>query len=242
MTVQSVLSKVTKAAIALPVVAAGLALNAGSAEAAGLTGGFQINNFATTVNLGINAGSQNTNAVDLVFVNPLGDAEVALSAQEGDFIGFESAFIKDLIPADIQTVNSFLDLSIGEPAPFDSNVQDGLITFDVTSNDGLDITQQVDNLIAIDISLGGIFNTNANDPGTNETSKGQAIFTLQYAENGITVEDFTARLQAGEIFEDIAFSAAAFTATGVPEPTTILGLLAVSGLAGAAIRKRKADA
>ncbi|MGK7926313.1 MAG: PEP-CTERM sorting domain-containing protein, partial [Spirulina sp.] len=136
-------------------------------------------------------------------------------------------------------VVSFLDLSLNLPGT-PGNTADGLLTFDVTSNDGLDITQQVQNLIAIDISLGGIFNTNAGSPN-NETSYGQAIFTLQYAEDGITVDSFQTRLAAGEIFEGITFSGAAFTATGIPEPATVLGLLAVTGLAGTAIRKRKAD-
>ncbi|MGK7927496.1 MAG: hypothetical protein AB4290_20015, partial [Spirulina sp.] len=98
MTVQSTLfSKITKAAIALPVVAAGLAFNAGSAEAAGLTGRFQIGNFLTTANLGIDAGNQNTGVPDLVFTSLIpGDPEVLLTQQEGDFVGYNSAFINDL--------------------------------------------------------------------------------------------------------------------------------------------------
>lgn len=235
MTVQSIFSKITKATVALPIVAttiaAGLAFNTGAAEAAAMKGSFQIGGFASKINLS-NAG--------IDFVNPLTDplAEVEITSQTGDFVGFQSAFIKDLIPVDLAPITSFLDLSVGQPSPFDFNVADDVFTFDVVTSTGLQVAQADPGVLALSVELDGFFISD-----TLDKSNGQAILTFQFAEQGITVEAFEARLAGGEEFNGITFSGAAFTAMAdVPEPATILGLLAVSGLAGTAIRKRKEDA
>jgi hypothetical protein len=240
MTVQSIFSKITKAAIALPVVAtsiaAGLSFNTGSAEAAGLSGSFQINGFSSLIEL-------SNQGIDFV-PNPLfgladdAPTEVQLTAQTGDFVAFNSAFIADLIPVDLAPINPFLDLSTGAPAPFFANDQDGESTFNVTKNSGLLISQEEFGVLGLSVELDGLFDN------YGEMSKGQAILTFQIADPGITIEEFENRLAGGEVFTNVTFSGAAFTAVaeGVPEPATILGLLAVSGLAGTAIRKNKSDA
>jgi hypothetical protein len=230
MTVQSTLfSKITKAAIALPVVV-GMTLAAGSAEAAGLAGSFQIGNLFTKINL-------SNEGID--FSNPLTDplAEVEITSATGDFVGFQSAFIKDLLPSNLAPIESFLDLSVNQAFPLGAlNVADDVFTFDVVTSSGLLVSQADFGVLGLSVELDGLFISD-----TGETSTGQSILTFQFAEAGITVEDFEARLAGGEEFDGITFSGAAFTATtDIPEPATILGLLAISGLAGTSIRKRKA--
>ncbi|MEM9538261.1 MAG: PEP-CTERM sorting domain-containing protein [Cyanobacteria bacterium P01_E01_bin.42] len=232
MTLQSIFSKVTKAAVALPIIAASLAFNAGSAEAGGLSGSFQINGFSSLIEL-------SNQGIDFV-PNPLfgldedAPTEVQLTAQTGDFVAFNSAFIADLIPVDLAPISPFLDLSTGAPAPFFTNDQDGESTFNVVANSGLMVSQEDPGVLGINVELDGFFEH------LGETSVAQAILTFQIADPGITVEEFENRLAGGEVFDDVTFSGAAFTAVAdVPEPATILGLLAVSGLAGTAIRKRK---
>ncbi|MBP0022290.1 MAG: PEP-CTERM sorting domain-containing protein [Cyanobacteria bacterium SBLK] len=230
MKLPAILSKVAKAAIALPLVTASLAFNAASAEAGALSGSFQIGSLFTKLNLSKDG---------LDFSNPYTDpAEVLISGATGDFVGFNSAFIADLIPIDA-TPTPFLDLSVAIPFPDAQKSADGKYVFNVTQSSGLIVTQEEAGVLGINVELDGVFRVDANDASLGQ-SKGQSILTFQLAEAGITVTSFERRLASGEIFSDLTFSGAAFTATeDVPEPGAILGLLAVGGIAGTTMCKQK---
>ncbi|MBP0021912.1 MAG: PEP-CTERM sorting domain-containing protein [Cyanobacteria bacterium SBLK] len=223
MTVQSIFSKVTKAAVALPIVAAGLAFNVGSAEAGALIGSFQIDNNDTLINL-------TKNEIDFVHPDYDPDGFIALKAQTQSFVGIETAFIKDLIPIDLAPIENFFLFDDGS-------------SFDVVQNAGLKVENSnpfATGLVDLTVALAGIF-----ESSTGEKSQGVANITFQFGEQGLTANKFITDLNNGREFKNLTLSGTAIAiaeVVDVPEPATILGLLAVSGLAGTAIRKRKEEA
>ncbi|MEM8605279.1 MAG: hypothetical protein AAGF24_15775, partial [Cyanobacteria bacterium P01_H01_bin.121] len=203
----------------------GLALGTASvAEAAALQGSFQIGGNDSTISLS-NTGIEFANAFA---------PEVTVGTATGDFVGFQSAFIEDIIPSNQGSIDNFLDLSANAPG-LNGNAGDGLFTFDVTQSSGLQFSQTIPNLIGISLTLDGLFE---NDLG--DFSEGQAILTFQIADAGITVAGLQSRLDNGETFDGITFSGAAFTTENIEavhEPAGVLGLAALIG--GYAVMKHK---
>ncbi|MEA5472288.1 PEP-CTERM sorting domain-containing protein [Spirulina sp. 06S082] len=256
MTVQSTLfSKITQAAIALPLVVAGMALNVGSAEAGGFAGSFQISN----ENVKLNLSSGYLDFVDSLYtnVNTMGIdddlAEVEIVNGTGTFANYQSAFLKDLSMPLVGEVQSFIDLSTDKtyadrrsdwldagdftaPIPL-KGVADGNDTFNLTKITGFEYSDAggISGSTSFNLFFDGMFLGN-----DYETTAGKGVLTFQVA--GLTALEVESLLESdpeGKL-TGLTFSGAAVTVEGVPEPATILGLLAISGLAGTSIRKRKA--
>ncbi|MDB9313987.1 PEP-CTERM sorting domain-containing protein [Spirulina sp. CS-785/01] len=233
MAIQStIFSKISKAAIAVPIIAVGVAFNAASAQAAALTGNFQIGNFLGELALDSDGVYFSSDHVDYSGYDPY-TSEVSINGAE-DFAQFKSAFIQDISIPFSGPQESFFDFSVEDPAPLGANTPDGLSTFDLTKVSDLMVEQEDEGSLALTLEFAGNFISD-----TQDTSYGKGNLTFQFAEQGVTVEDFESRLAGGEKFENITFSGAAFAAKDVPEPATMLGLMAVGGVATTAIRKRK---
>jgi len=212
---------------ALPLVLAGALTNAGSANAAALTGEFQFNGGFSSINFS-QAG---------VTFNPgiLPSSQIILTGQTGSFTPFTSALIKSNIPSvpvpPGPAIDPFLDFSFTFPAVATGN------TFTLTKVDGYDIQNNGAN-VAVNLAIFGFFKSS-----TGEITQGAGNLTWQINNtNAAAVKAQLAAAAPGDFpFKNIAFSGAAFTATAVPEPTTLAGLGLVAG-ALAVSRRRKANA
>ncbi|WP_413175257.1 PEP-CTERM sorting domain-containing protein [Anabaena azotica] len=230
-------------AAVLPVVAAGLMTSAGSAQAAALTGDFSFVG-GTTYNPFASSTVKLTK--DALTFTPQPITPIGISSQSGNFSGFNSANIGNIISFSGNTAdNPFLDLGnlefFGFPTPGQifpgantASLTDNLNTFTLQSSD-YKISQSGAN-VSIDVELWGFFTS-----ATGEISKGAGNITFQ--KNDTTVTSVTNLLNGGGILTSesgggLTFSGAAFTAK-VPEPTTMLGLgLVAAGMTVA--RRRKA--
>ncbi|MEB3341949.1 PEP-CTERM sorting domain-containing protein [Okeania sp.] len=147
-------------------------------------------------------------------------AGVSLTSQTGDFLGFDIAQIQDVITFDpFEAENPFLDFGSVIPeglSPTNSTINDGENVFILTDLD-YDVRQVATNLVGIDIILYGDFNIGG------EVTSGQGLFTLQYAQNGATVDSVNAQINSDTGLEGLALSGAVFT-TSVPEPTALFGI------------------
>jgi len=208
---------------ALPLVLAGALTSAGSANAAALSGQFQFNGGFSSINFSQAGG---------VTFNPglLPSSQIILTGQTGSFAPFTSALIKSNIPnvplnPPGPAINPFLDFSFTFPAVGTGN------TFTLTKVDGYDIQNNGANA-AVNLAIFGFFKSS-----TGEITQGAGNLTWQINNtNAATVKD---NLAKGVVYRNLGFSGAAFTATSVPEPTTLAGLGLVAG-ALAVSRRRKA--
>ncbi|MCM0590914.1 MAG: PEP-CTERM sorting domain-containing protein [Gloeotrichia echinulata DVL01] len=228
------------ATAAIPLATAALFSSAGSAQAAGLTGEFSFNGGLTTpssVSLVTLKKDSLTFTPDSI-IKGLTDAKstpVAVTAQTGSFLGFNSASIRDIISFTNNTVqNPFLDFgNLAFPGVINSgentsSLSDNKNTFTLTSSK-YNLAQSGKNL-GIDVELSGYFTSI-----TGEIT--EAFGNLTFQKNNTTVAQANQILNSGSSLANLTFSGATFT-TSVPEPATVLGL----GLVGAGMvisRRRK---
>ncbi|MBD2523434.1 PEP-CTERM sorting domain-containing protein [Nostoc sp. FACHB-133] len=222
------------ATAALPLAVAGLFTSVGSAQAAALKGEFSFNGGLT----------QNPFASSLVTLkkdsltftpdsiiadsNGVKSTPVAIAAQTGSFLGFNSASIRDIISFASDTVqNPFLDLGnlilpgIVLNGENTTSLADGSNIFTLTSSD-YKITQTGAN-ITIAVDLWGYFTS-----ATGEITKGAG--SLSFQRNDTTVAQANAILDTtGGSLANLTFSGSTFT-TSVPEPAVLLGLGAVGAV------------
>ncbi|HBL14786.1 MAG TPA: PEP-CTERM sorting domain-containing protein [Cyanobacteria bacterium UBA11162] len=199
----------------LPLVAAGVFTNAGSASAAALVGEFQFNGGFTTATI-------SSNLVD--FTEP---GLIFLNLQTDSFVPFNSAFVNDLTPiGGAAAVNPFMDL---ETAMF-PGAGDGFNLFNVTSINPFAISQSGAN-VAIDLAVFGNFVS-----ADGMISKGAGNLTFQV--NNAEAADIQALIASGGSV-NAAFSGGAFAMASVPEPTTLAGLGLVAGSLAFARNRKK---
>ncbi|QKQ72369.1 PEP-CTERM sorting domain-containing protein [Nostoc sp. TCL240-02] len=222
------------ATAALPLAVAGLFTSVGSAQAAALTGEFSFNGGLTQNPF---ASSLVTLKKDSLTFSPdsiIADANgvkstpVAIAAQTGSFLGFNSASIRDIISFTGNTVqNPFLDLGnltlpgIVLNGENTASLADGSNIFTLTSSD-YKITQTGAN-ITIAVDLWGYFTS-----ATGEITKGAG--SLSFQRNDTTVAQANAILDTtGGSLANLTFSGSTFT-TSVPEPAALLGFGAVGAV------------
>lgn len=196
----------------LPLAAAGIFANAGAANAGALVGEFQFSGGATGATINKTDGIFNKGIdfqpspgeIDVLFPT---DSFAPLFAAEGN-----QAFIYDIlsVPQDPANVNPFMDLGL----------LDGKNIFKLEKVGDYQVGQSGAN-VAIDVALFGKFISE-----TGEISNGFGNLTFQV--NNALEADIQDKLDMGQTF-NVGFSGAAFTATDIPEPATILGLGVVAG-------------
>ncbi|MBC1219549.1 PEP-CTERM sorting domain-containing protein [Nostoc sp. UCD121] len=219
---------------ALPLATAGMFTSAGSAQAAALKGEFSFNG-GLTVNPFANSlvtlkKDSLTFTPDSIIADSNGvkSTPVAIAAQTGSFLGFNSASIRDIISFASDTVqNPFLDLGNltlpGTILPGEStaSLADGKNIFTLKSSD-YKITQTGAN-ITIAVDLWGYFTS-----ATGEITKGAG--SLSFQRNNTTVAQANTILNTtGGSLANLTFSGSTFT-TSVPEPAALLGLGAVGAV------------
>ena len=203
-------NQIVASILALPVALG--AVFAGAAHA--VEGGFQLSGTPLFELDWTTAG--NTTATlssnSLTFTPEL--AGISLASQTGDFVGFNIAQIKDVAAFDpFDADNPFLDFGSGAPLAINSTITDNENIFILQELD-YTVEQSGDNLVAIDIRLGGEFNFGG------EVTAGEGILTLQSIG---TVASVNQQINSETGLEGLALSGAVFTAA-VPEPTTLFGL------------------
>ncbi|MEH1891776.1 MAG: PEP-CTERM sorting domain-containing protein [Nostoc sp.] len=234
------------ATAALPLAAAALFTSAGSAQAAALTGEFSFDGGKSKTQIGnpFVKSLVTLKKDSLTFTpdsiiqdsNGVKSTPVAVAAQTGSFLGFNSASIRDIISFANNTVqNPFLDLgnlpSDGDILPGDdtASLADGINIFTLTSS-GYQITQTGAN-ITIAVNLLGYFTS-----ATGEITNGAG--SLSFQRNNTTVAQAISILDTADgSLANLTFSGSTFT-TSVPEPAALLGLGAVGGVM-AMSRRRK---
>ncbi|MFP4103982.1 PEP-CTERM sorting domain-containing protein [Coleofasciculus sp.] len=217
----------------IPLVAAGVLTNAGEANAIALTGKFQLASGAFGSDQSIVKFSKNS----LTF-SPQPVTPVSITSSDPSFEVFNSANIGSILSfTPLSAETPFLDLGT-TPIPgvvgfFPNDVDpitDGESIFTLQTAT-YDLKNSGAN-VAVDVAISGFFTSASND-----ISKGKGNVTFQI--NNTTVDQVQAKLDAGNtIDEDLKFSGAVFTATEVPEPGTIGGLIAIGSLGVGSILKQ----
>ncbi|MBE8991388.1 PEP-CTERM sorting domain-containing protein [Nostoc sp. LEGE 12450] len=230
------------ATAALPLAVAGLFTSVGSAQAAALKGEFSFNGGITANPFASSLVTLKKDSLTFTPDSIIADSNgvkstpVAIAAQTGSFLGFNSASIRDIISFASDTVqNPFLDLGnltlpgIVLNGENTTSLADGSNIFTLTSSD-YKITQTGAN-ITIAVDLWGYFTS-----ATGEITKGAG--SLSFQRNDTTVAQANAILDTtGGSLANLTFSGSTFT-TSVPEPAALLGL----GTVGAVMvmsRRRK---
>jgi hypothetical protein len=212
---------------AIPLATAGLFTSASSAQAAALTGSFQLSSGLTT-------GEISSNSIKFSsFFDPKFVFLPDGSQKTESFTNFYFAKINNILsfsPVDVN--NPFLDLGTNT-----TTITDNKNIFKVTSIGSLALTNTTDATnktgTSISIGLSGIFV--GDNPNDISKGSGGLAFFLQ----GIDAATLQASLDKGETVSGLSFTGG-YLAT-VPEPTTVIGL----GLVGAGMvmsRRRKSVA
>lgn len=224
---------------AMPIAAAATLTPAGSAQAAALVGEFSFNGGFTAP-----GGSSLVHLKkDSLFFTPdsIGvgstgflSSPISLASQDGTFVNFNSASIRDVISFGASSFqNPFLDLGnlvipgIILPGDDVSSLNDNVNTFTLVSS-SYELDQSGANL-DVEVLLSGFFTS-----ASGEVTKGLGNLTFQ--RNNTTIAQANTILNAGNSLGNLTFSGAVFT-TAVPEPATLLGLGVVA--AGMAVSRRR---
>ncbi len=163
-------------------------------------------------------------------------AAVALASQTGSFKKFEIAQIQNIITFDpFVAENPFMDLGSGAASAvngiLNTTITDKKDVFNLNSA-SYHVKKGADDLIEVGVMLYGEFDIDG------ETTAAKGLLTLQYAEQGATVDSVTDLINSVDGLEGLALSGAVFTVESTPEPTTLFGLGVVATGLVASRRKK----
>ncbi|MEO0540163.1 MAG: PEP-CTERM sorting domain-containing protein [Cyanobacteria bacterium P01_A01_bin.105] len=166
---------------------------------------------------------------------------ISIVSSSGIFTGFDTASIEDIISfgPPVTVDNPFIDFGVsdfgagGVSTPGNASLSDGVDTFEL--NEASYTLAQSGANVAIDVSLWGDFIIGG------ATYQGAGNLTFQT--NNTSVAAVESLLASGGSLEGMTFSGALFTAdASVPEPSSVLSLLAIGGAAVGSKLKKKAAA
>ena len=232
----NLLNKTTKLAI-LPLSVLGLLAIPNSANAAALTGEFQLG--VGSIFLG-ETSTVSLSSDSLIF-NPQLITPISITSQTDSFADFNTGNIGNIISfsSDIAD-NPFIDFGhtlvpglIGLSSGDDASITDGLDTFSLQSS-SYSLKQSGLN-VAVDVTLAGYFTS-----ADGDVSQGRGNLTFQI--NNTNVNKVEGVLNDGDSIGGLAFSGGLFSSsetTPVPEPTTTGAFLFLGTICATKVVRRK---